>query len=257
MYTPDAAPVIAQVAPQPGSPGALDFDGVHDFVEISHDSSLDPKRQLTLETWFRVDEFKNIFMPIVTKGSGTSAATRSYSLWIGYAGPGKGFLYFTTADGSYEDGIITPFGSIEAGKWYHFAGVMNRDTGRLEAYLNGELVGSGTVRSSNTATHTKPLLIGQTYESAWYISPFCGAIDEVRLWNVARGAQEIRSDMSKTLEGNEGGLVGLWRFNEVSGTVVEDSSTKDNDGRFGSITPQITGSSLALDGSGDYLMTPN
>jgi hypothetical protein len=39
--------------------------------------------------------------------------------------------------------------------------------------------------------------------------------------------------------------------------VIEDSSTKGNDGRFGGITPAITGETLALDGSGDYLVTPN
>ncbi|HYR24759.1 MAG TPA: LamG domain-containing protein, partial [Aquabacterium sp.] len=141
------APVITQVAPQPGTTGVIELDGVHDFVEVPHSSSIDPRTALTLEVWFRVDEFTNAWMPLVTKGSGESAATRSYSLWVGNSGAGTGFLYFSSGNGRYEDfAISTASGSIQAGKWYHVAAVMNRSllTTRMEIYLNGELAGSGS-----------------------------------------------------------------------------------------------------------------
>jgi len=54
---------------------------------------------------------------------------------------------------------------------------------------------------------------------------FNGQIDEFRIWNVARTATQITSTMSKTLAGNEAGLVGYWKFDETSGTTAADSVT--------------------------------
>jgi hypothetical protein len=49
-------------------------------------------------------------------------------------------------------------------------------------------------------------------------------IDEVRLWNVARTGEQIKENMSKQLTGNEGWLVGYWRFDEGAGTSAADAT---------------------------------
>ena len=56
---------------------------------------------------------------------------------------------------------------------------------------------------------------------------FLGEMDEVRVWNVARTAEEIGDTMNRKLEGNESGLVGLWNFDD--GTA-RDSSPQGHDG---------------------------
>ena len=46
-----------------------------------------------------------------------------------------------------------------------------------------------------------------------------GALDEIRIWSVARTEDEIRVSMNSPLTGQEDGLVGYWNF--------DDGTTKD------------------------------
>ncbi|MCX7891791.1 MAG: Ig-like domain-containing protein [Burkholderiales bacterium] len=249
----NAAPVISQEAPQSGASNAIAFDGFNDYVEIPSDPTLDPRRQLTLELWFRVDAFGNTWMPLVQKGDGSGSNTRSYSLWVNSAG----YLHFTTADGVVQNYVNTAAGSIQAGKWYHFAGVMNRDTGRLDVYLNGELAGTGSVDSTSTFSHDRPLLIGGTFEVNAAYSNFAGVVDEVRLWTVARGQADIRADMARDLTGLEPGLAGLWKFDAATGTRAIDATPNHNDGRLGGLAaPGLETPPLQLAG-GVHALTPN
>ncbi len=43
---------------------------------------------------------------------------------------------------------------------------------------------------------------------------FRGQMDEVRLWNTARTAEQIRESLGRKLSGTESGLVGLWNFDD-------------------------------------------
>src|SRR5262249_31031224 len=73
---------------------------------------------------------------------------------------------------------------------------------------------------------------------------------EVRVWKVARTADQIRSNMFTQLKGNESGLVSLWNFENVTNGVVKDAGPGGFDGRLageakiieeqlpGSITPR-------------------
>ena len=59
----------------------------------------------------------------------------------------------------------------------------------------------------------------------------------VGIWNTARNASEIESDMNSTLTGSETGLVAYWPLNETSGQqVVNDSTSYGNNGWLGSTT---------------------
>ncbi|MEE9425873.1 MAG: PQQ-dependent sugar dehydrogenase [Methylococcales bacterium] len=59
-----------------------------------------------------------------------------------------------------------------------------------------------------------------------------GQLDEVRVWNVARGPGQIILNHKKSVVANSPGLVGYWTFNE-SGQVVADSSSAGNNGSLG------------------------
>ena len=81
---------------------AVQLDGVDDQLTVAADPSLDIRRKLTVELWFKVDSLDfgsgNVWMPLVYKGDkdSPSAAERSYSLWLNSAG----YLHFTSANGS-------------------------------------------------------------------------------------------------------------------------------------------------------------
>ena len=59
---------------------------------------------------------------------------------------------------------------------------------------------------------------------------FHGSIDEVRIWNRARSADEIKEDRHHRLVGREPGLVGYWRFDENTGSRVYDQTDSANNG---------------------------
>jgi len=54
---------------------------------------------------------------------------------------------------------------------------------------------------------------------------FQGEIDEIRIWDITRTAQEIQDTTNRPLIGNEPGLVGYWKMDEGDGQQVVDSSS--------------------------------
>ena len=104
-------------------------------------------------------------------------------------------------------------------QWVHFAMTWNGTA--VITYVNG------TARSTKTGSgglHTEQtqLTIGCNNPR---FSCFGGYIDEYRVWNVARTAGEIMTNYNKGMVGNETGLVGYWKFNEMSGTTTADAVT--------------------------------
>jgi hypothetical protein len=142
---------------------------------------------------------------------------------------GFGFDFGSTASGI---GTIDPFTNNSAtdpqgdnkpsglmanvNQWAHFA--MTWDGTNVRAFVNG--VEKVAVPIAMLNTGMTALTIGG-YPPAY----FNGYIDEFRIWNVARAAEEISSTMGHTLVGNEAGLTGYWRFDETSGTTAADSVT--------------------------------
>ena len=63
-----------------------------------------------------------------------------------------------------------------------------------------------------------------------------GFIDEVRLWNVSRNADEVKEFMNDTsvapMVGTTPNLVGQWTFNEGAGESVIDTSGNKNHGSY-------------------------
>jgi hypothetical protein len=91
--------------------------------------------------------------------------------------------------------------------------------------LNGALVheefANGPIGDFPTHAAQDELWIGSrqaTGNNQW----FHGAIDEVRVWNVARSGVEIAAAMSVPLAGSEPGLIGYWRFDELVTGVAFD-----------------------------------
>ncbi|MFO8000432.1 MAG: LamG-like jellyroll fold domain-containing protein [Marinilabilia sp.] len=102
---------------------------------------------------------------------------------------------------------------IAPDQWYHVA--MTYQTGTLRLYVNGELKGSSSV---GLQTNQKDLYIGGSQNYGNYLR---GAVDEVRIWNVARDQNEINANKDVELAGNEAGLVAYYNFNQ--GTAGENN----------------------------------
>jgi len=205
----------------------LTLDGERDFMRVPDSASLHSLvDSMTIELWFRAVSFYS------EHGAINSLLRKN----IG-AGQENFLLRFRTLDGMpvLEFGTGPDIGTLQAfhdfgtGHWYHLAGTYNGKT--LTAYVNGARVDSLDA-SGRLSIDESDLYIGKGDPEFSYGEYFHGELDEIRLWNVARSPEKIRSVMENTLTGREKGLIGYWNFDD--GTA-RDLSGHGNDGRLNQI----------------------
>lgn len=115
---------------------------------------------------------------IMTYGAGS---TNNMSAFIYKDTSGTKYLSF----GGYANDKDTAY-TLSNNVWYHLAQTVSGTT--VSHYVNGNLVGSGSISAPNTTSSSG--YIGIAFDGA--SAPFNGAIDEVLIFNRALSAQEIR-----------------------------------------------------------------
>jgi len=123
---------------------------------------------------------------------------------------------------------ITNTTSLNPNTWYHVAAVYDAASQTASLYLNGALQQSATGVADMGGASTGGITLGKAALSNGYY--LAGAIDEVRFWNYARSQADIQDVMNTTLNGNESGLAGYWKFDDGSGTTSADSTANKNNG---------------------------
>lgn len=206
VFSPEDAVVIAGDASR-----ALTFDGTVDYVNLGNAPKLNISGDLTLEAWIFASDYNQAGRIISKWGLSSGYEIDLY----------MGNIRFNLNQIVIMQTSITGYN----GTWVHVAATKSGNTGTL--YINGVSVGSGFAQSTiNTSPNN--LLIGRMANLATY--SFNGTIDEVRIWNVARTASEIFNHYNVPLVGTEPGLVGLWHFDEGTGTTAYDSTPNGNNG---------------------------
>ncbi len=99
--------------------------------------------------------------------------------------------------------------------WTHVAAVYNRATRTLRIYLDG-------IASGSVATNFSPILYGPGGAEVHAGAGFVGTMNELRLWNKVRTQAEINGQQLETLQGDEAGLIGYYRFDD-GGVTAQDS----------------------------------
>ncbi len=190
---------------------ALSFDGVNDYVEFPRLVSGD----FTLECWFRStqmagEEWQWYFGMGLVDGE-VAGVTNDFGLALG---AGK-VLFGTggTSDTTIHSGVVAD------GQWHHVAATREQASGAMKLYVDGQLVASGT---GGTAPLTAPLNM-RVGSLATGTNFFQGELDDVRIWNVARTANEISQSMVYPLAGTETGLAAYAKCDEGSGDAVLDT----------------------------------
>jgi hypothetical protein len=141
------------------------------------------------------------------------------------------FVYCVSGDLSYAMGGQSGWSGVSTGitipvnQWTHIALTRAASTAAANIYIDGNLIYSGTADGAGTAalTNSSNLFnVGGRDGSSGF---FTGQIDEVKLWNVARNASQVKSD-SKTYGGSlADGLVAYYDFNDLYGTSLVNRST--------------------------------
>ena len=175
--------------------GALQFDGINDYVNMPDSPSLDLSNRFSISLWFRPSQ-------LLHAGSGRKDLLQKFlSYWIILNYPnGDGRLSFVLNSGSpYARSTTTIW---QSNQWYHVAATY--DGVIMKLYINGVLEGS-TPSVFLPASTTYPLQVGgNTTQGYW----FPGAIDDVRLYGnplAAAAVTALSSGLSPLLP--QGGLV--------------------------------------------------
>jgi len=214
--------VLAPLAAPTGTPAQnqiLELDGTGAHVELPV-AAFENLREATVEAWVRWDDwgyFSQWFAYGTDEMPWRALGLNHYSL-----SPILQFFIYPGTPGDLR--VIGVEASLPLGKWYHMAAVSG--SGGMRFYLDGTLMGSGTYPGSfaDLGQGARGFLGRSTWQTN---APFRGALDEVRLWSVARGVEEIRADMVRVLRGDEPGLAGLWSFDAGD---ARDGSTGGHDG---------------------------
>jgi LPXTG-site transpeptidase (sortase) family protein len=232
----------------------LVFDGIDDYISIPHNAAYDIN-DYTLEAWFQwtpvkenesdTNEWDNVSF-IVGKG------LENFEIHTGGGSGTYGIRFIPINRAEEAGGSIAAYNDVHnvlQPGWNHVATTWHlaNGYGEVRVYLNGILqdIYQNTVENKGTVAtvplsvsdpfsdNTEELFIGARNDQNYGLPCmfFRGNISDVRFWNRVRTPQEISSDKFKQLTGNEPGLIGYWKLDNLSeGGYIEDSSLVGNDG---------------------------
>jgi hypothetical protein len=217
------------VWPSPAG-GALQFDGVDDVATVPHNTSLS-LTNFTIEGWVKIDSYDFMRYPIVSKG-GQNFGNYTFSLLGNQTLATPGSIELAYAGQQFSNWSCGG-GQVPLSTWTHVAVTFSNLTCTI--YVNAVPGAPLSPLGEAPTPNTDPLLLGRVQFPGVYES-FAGAMDEVRVWNVARSSADIGANYNKIVLGTSQGLVGYWQFDEAGGTLALDSSGNGNNGTFGAGT---------------------
>ncbi len=229
----------------PGDYG-LDFTGSNSYVDAGNPAALNLS-EFTLEAWVKKAPGGSttntgaggvLAYPIITKGRAeveTPAADINY--FLGIDASGHLIADFEEDSSTLNPGLNHPVigaSTIANGDWHHVAATYDGST--MSLFVDGVPDGSLSIGRPPNNDGSPPVGIGTAMDSRGLRGSdanvftggyFSGAIDEVRIWDLARSAFDIAA--SKDLEITAApGLVARYGFNEGSGTLAGDSGGDDH-----------------------------
>jgi hypothetical protein len=179
----------------------ISFDGVDDIIDISPATGLNITGSLTISAWTYVRSLSSGNFNYVAAKRDLASGPDTYSFEMNdtnlscAADPGnfRPWLWWTTAGN-----VFVGFASnttITTGVWQHWVIVRNASNSTVKFYLNGADAGSTnactTVFGTAETTTSNPT-IGWTSDGDAAVFPFNGRVDDVRIYNRALSATEIK-----------------------------------------------------------------
>ncbi len=184
---------------------SIHFDGSNDYVDCGNHSSLDiTGNTLTIEAWIYPTSFKtNVWEGVVL--SKTGGGDNGYMLRVGNGGE----VNFNIGTGFWNE-LYSGTGALTLNNWHHIAGTYDGTTMRL--YVDGVEMSTRSL-SNNVGSASNNLLIGEDPKDNGRHFP--GAIEEVKIWNTYRSANDVQLDMDySTCTPLPAGLVAYYKFNQ-------------------------------------------
>ncbi len=267
--TPFAAPAPAAAATNT----ALQLNGSTQYATLGTASQL-RSATFTVELWFKR----------TGAGAGTSTGSGGIASAIPLIAKGRAEAETTAADINYFFGIdattnrlVADFEEAPAGTgtdganhpitgtaviatdgvWHHAAATYDGISWNL--YLDGALDGTLAVNQPANALTNALTGVGSALTTAGAAAGFfAGAVDEVRIWSVARSQAQIQADKNNEISVPTAGLIGRWGLNEGIGSSLADSGGANITGATVASPTWVAGfkatdnTALQLNGSTQY-----
>jgi len=168
---------------------SIDLDGNDDFVDMDNQTSLDiaDTQDFTLEAWIYRDSFTTDDTVIAKKNDQTTAA--GYILYIDDSTDDVNVVVSDGTDTFSMNGTL----AITAIGWNHVVVVFDEDSATNSTiYVNSlpdKESTSGTIGNVNSLTNAVDFRVGSESDSG---EPFIGQIDNVKLYNYAANATQVK-----------------------------------------------------------------
>jgi len=200
---------------------ALQFNG-NGYVSIVNGATdFNSTNEITFDFWMKTSDPRNLVV------AETNLATNGF-YFILSAGGAAGSITFGYSLNMSDRAISKSV--ISNGQYHHIVATFNRTTKEMNLYIDGNLEAT-KIGSTTPPTTYKDLVIGSRYGSAGII----GMIDDFKVFNYRKSSSEIQRDhqFKEPIKNSDLRLLGYWKFDEGTGSIAVDSSTK---GRNGTIT---------------------
>jgi hypothetical protein len=188
--------------------GRLD-DQRLDNLQVPATPALQFSNACTVEMWIRFTDLSTAPRFLVADGDDPVAPPVALSLDPGGWGAPPDWRSFRADINTRDGGTFNVISgdTIREDVWHHVAMTYDTAAGtdNLRLYVDGQFNAS-TTATGLLARATGPLWVGN---GKWYAT-FSGNIDDLRFWNRARTAQEIRDSFTGPLLGTELGLVAYY-----------------------------------------------
>jgi sugar lactone lactonase YvrE len=213
------SPVVSSI--NAATNNSLHFDG-GDYVELGGTNNLNFTSAMTVEAWIKVDAFDKAWQTIASKGDNSWRFSRAQS--------GNVVEFAITKSGG-SNFVVTGNKSVNDGKWHHVAAVFGSTY--INLYVDGALDAQGTGSATTIAQSTYKAAIG--YNTQQTDRKWKGNIDELRIWSVARTADQLRANMHKNLAGSEDSLKAYFKLDQgTAGSTNTGLTTVINNATSGS-----------------------
>lgn len=202
-----------------GPARSMKFDGDDDYIQLDSPLATLGSSSHTFETWVKI--------PVV--GTGGLTAGERVGVLIGSYNSANSINYEVTATGKmrvFWNAAEVDFTSANSkdlrdNNWHHLAFVRDTATNKFLLYVDGNLNAETTTCGTDVAVTVAHRIGGDRRNSDGGPS-FHGEMDEIRIWDVARTAEEIRDYMCERLSGSEDSLMLYYRLDEGTGVAVAD-----------------------------------
>jgi len=169
---------------------AVDLDGIDDYIHVDDSPELNTT-VFTIAFWLKADNPTAGTQSLVARGEDW---TNDKAQWVieldDRENPNTAQLWMEgTDDGDHYYGLGTS--PLAADTWYHVTATRSID-GTVKIYLNGVKEGEWTGESFTPAIVDTPVTIGARRNRPDVLQDFFdGAIDELRIWNIALSEGEV------------------------------------------------------------------